>query len=229
MNKEITINEQKKTIERLQQECIEKTNAIIKLDEKNEKLEKRVETSGETIDKVIEALYPNADEDELFAIAFNGEWIDDLKERLAKLSIKDKECEELKKQIKIIDDETIVVEITEKQFEEYQKLKAENDYLKHKILRYEEIFKHGADMTINPVTAIEVETFLSSVKALGNNLVSEENNKLHKTLDEIRKIAELHAPRCNDSADCNFECETCRLRDLKQILQKISECEVEEK
>ena len=79
MNKKI-INDQKKTIERLQQECIEKTNAIIKLDEKNEKLEKRVETSGETIDKVIEALYPNADEDELFAIAFNGEWIDDLKE-----------------------------------------------------------------------------------------------------------------------------------------------------
>ena len=33
------------------------------------------------------------------------------------------ECEELKKQIKIIDDETIVVEITEKQFEEYKKLK----------------------------------------------------------------------------------------------------------
>lgn len=92
MNKKI-INDQKKTIERLQQECIEKTNAIIKLDEKNEKLEKRVEISGETIDKVIEALYPNADEDELFAIAFNGEWIDDLKERLAKLSIKEQECE----------------------------------------------------------------------------------------------------------------------------------------
>ena len=39
------------------------------------------------------------------------------------LKRKEQECEELKKQIKIIDDETIVVEITEKQFEEYQKLK----------------------------------------------------------------------------------------------------------
>lgn len=35
----------------------------------------------------------------------------------------EQECEDLKKQITILDDETIVVEITEKQFEEYQQLK----------------------------------------------------------------------------------------------------------
>ena len=39
------------------------------------------------------------------------------------LKTKEQECEELKKQITILDDETIVVEITEKQFEEYQQLK----------------------------------------------------------------------------------------------------------
>lgn len=42
---------------------------------------------------------------------------------LKQLKRKEQECENLKKQIKIIDDEIIVVEITEKQFEEYQKLK----------------------------------------------------------------------------------------------------------
>ena len=46
---------------------------------------------------------------------------------------------------------------------------------------------------------------------------------LVKTLDEIKEIAKLHAPRCNDSADCDFDCDACHLGDLKQILQKISE------
>lgn len=91
-------------------------------------------------------------------------------------------------------------------------LKAENGYLKHKIFRYEEIFKHSADMTKNPVTAIDVETFQSSVKALGNSLIAEENIKLHKTLTEIKEIAEKR-----NYLDYN-EC-------LNDILQKISEVE----
>lgn len=36
---------------------------------------------------------------------------------------KEQECEELKKQLTILDDEDVVVEITVKQFEEYKKLK----------------------------------------------------------------------------------------------------------
>ena len=39
------------------------------------------------------------------------------------------ENEELKKQLTILDDEDVVVEITVKQFEEYKKLKAENKHL----------------------------------------------------------------------------------------------------
>ena len=46
-----------------------------------------------------------------------------------------------------------------------------------------------------------------------------------QTLAEIKKIAEKHAPRCNDSANCNYTCEACHLSDLKQILQKINEVE----
>lgn len=41
----------------------------------------------------------------------------------ANLEVKEQECEELKKQLTILDDEDVVVEITVKQFEEYKKLK----------------------------------------------------------------------------------------------------------
>ena len=40
-----------------------------------------------------------------------------------KLEAKEQECEKLKKQLTILDDEDVVVEITVKQFEEYKKLK----------------------------------------------------------------------------------------------------------
>ena len=52
-----------------------------------------------------------------------------------------------------------------------------------------------------------------------------ENDKLKTCLTEIKEIAAAHAPRCNNNDECDFECEACHLSDLKQILQKISECE----
>lgn len=53
-----------------------------------------------------------------------------------------------------------------------------------------------------------------------------EAEKFKNCLIEIKEIVEKHAPRCNDSANCNYTCEACHLSDLKQILQKINECEV---
>ena len=46
------------------------------------------------------------------------------------LKRKEQECEELKEQLTILNGEDVVVEITVKQFEEYKKLKAENEELK---------------------------------------------------------------------------------------------------
>lgn len=109
--------------------------------------------------------------------------------------------------------------------EQLDQLKAENDYLKHKIFRYEEIFKHSADMTKNPVTAIEVETFQSGVKALGNSLIAEENNKLHKIITEIKEIAKGIAKSKYDSYPYGGDVETWEAQRAKQILQKISESE----
>ena len=57
--------------------------------------------------------------------------------------------------------------------------------------------------------------------------LADSNTKLRQTLTEIKEIAEKHAPRCNDYANCDYECEECHLSDLKQILQKISEVENE--
>ena len=88
------------------------------------------------------------------------------------------------------------------------KLKAENEELKN-------IINEAKN------SKLDLKSFLVG-EAVQNEYL-DENEKLKQTLIEIRNIAELHAPRCNDSADCDFECEACHLRDLKQILHKISE------
>ena len=95
-------------------------------------------------------------------------------------------------------------------------LKAENDELKNKIFRYEELLKHSA-MAQNTYTAEEVNTIASGIKFVGNSLIAEENNKLHKTLTEIKEI----------SNRIYSEVITKNWQSLlaKQILQKISEVE----
>ena len=128
-DKQIIIDDQKKTIHRLQDECTEKTNAIIALGEK--------------------------------------------------LKIKEQECEELK----------------------------------YKIFRYDELLKHSA-MAQNTYTAEEVNTIASGIKFVGNSLIAEENNRLHKTLTEIKEIAEPYYTLGSKDSP------------VAQILQKISECEV---
>lgn len=151
------------------------------------------------------------------------------------LKRKEQECEELREQLKemneVIRTETTRCSLVNSLKTELDQLKAENDYLKHKIFRYEEIFKHSADMTKNPVTAIELEIFQSGVRALGNSLIAEENNKLHKTLAEIKEIAE-HCMKqdictiCDYSDRCHIEDEEIPTYDVcKLILQKISEVE----
>ena len=140
---------------------------------------------------------------------------------------KTQECEGLKKIIneaknsKLDLKSFLVGEAVQKEYElQLDQLKAENDYLKHKIFRYEEIFKHSAYMITNPVTAIEVETFQSGVKALGESLIAEENNKLHKTLTEIKEIAEYEFKELMNAEDYHNMTEV-----LKQILQIIDEVE----
>ncbi len=56
------------------------------LKKENEKLVQRQEISGEIIDEIVKTIYPNASEDELFCIHFNGEYIEDLKEKMTKLN-----------------------------------------------------------------------------------------------------------------------------------------------
>lgn len=104
---------------------------------------------------------------------------------------------------------------------ENAKIKAENDYFKHKIFRYEEIFKHSVDIINNPVTATEVEIFHSGVKALGKSLIAEENNKLHKTLTEIKEIV-----TCPRKIEATFNINNW-IEIRNNILQKISEVEDE--
>lgn len=112
---------------------------------------------------------------------------------------KEQECEIWKNQILTIDDETITVQITQQQFEEYNQLKTENEKLDTENKRL------VAELA-NPV----FDSF-------------EELDKLKQTLTEIKEIAEnvqSFVGRINIEDDV-FE-------QMEQILQKISECEVED-
>ena len=112
-------------------------------------------------------------------------------------------------------------------FKNWQRKEQECERLKHKIFRYEELFKHSA-MAQNTYTAEEVNTIASGIKFVGNSLTAEENNKLHKTLTEIKEIAitgvEGFCPKCSRK-----ECEdnNCIETAIRDILQKISEVEDE--
>jgi len=110
------------------------------------------------------------------------------------LKRKEQECEELKEQLIILDDEDVVVEITVKQFEEYKKLKADR----------EEALKQ-----------------LEFVRTL-NTVKEAENRKLSKTLAEIKEIAEnreIFCENCGGGVE-SFTCDDCG---YVKILQKISE------
>lgn len=156
-----------------------------------------------------------------------------------KLKSKEQECEELKKQLIKCDDNIIVdCEYSKKDLcsfihrkkevinglqQQLDQLKVENDELKNKIFRYEELLKHSA-MAQNTYTAEEVNTIASGIKFVGNSLIAEENNKLHKTLTEIKEIMKKHCRKCKKHKFYHFQlCCTCKYTD---ILQKISECEV---
>ena len=70
------------------------------------------------------------------------------------------ENEELKKQLTILDDETIVVEITENQFEEYQKLKQTLTEIKE-IAKYE--LNNLTESAINGGRYVEILQKISEV------------------------------------------------------------------
>ena len=112
---------------------------------------------------------------------------------LRQLKAKEQECEELKKQLTILDDEDVTVEISQSQFEEYDRLKAENEELKNAVMLK---CPQCGEVYLNPIGA-----------------------KLYETLTEIKEIAEdvikNVSERCIET--------TPMYGVHKQILQKISE------
>ena len=142
-----------------------------------------------------------------------------------KFKRKEQECEELKEQLTILDDEAVVVEITIKQFEEYKKLKAENEELKEinqELLKYR---KHST--TCQECYEDGLEDGKTSNKEL---------RKLRKTLAEIKEIAEknnkteeeLFKIRHSRLTKVSMGALTGRCNLAREILEKINECEVED-
>lgn len=102
-----------------------------------------------------------------------------IKSLQADLKDKEQECDELKKECEIwknqvltIDDEAITVQITQQQFEEYNKLKAENEELK-------KCYKNNSALLCFEET---------NTTKLVNKVM-----KLDKTLTEIKPILEFYA------------------------------------
>ena len=134
---------------------------------------------------------------------------------------KEQECKELKEKVKKYG------KINEQETKDYAELKSENDGLKTmlKDLSYEnQKFCYQIEEQTKQLEPFKDEYF----KGLDNVVIAElakksiritvENSKLEQTLAEIKEIAEWHTTSA-DSEDVQ--------EDIKQILQKISECEVE--
>ena len=87
------------------------------------------------------------------------------------LKRKEQECEELKEQLTILDDEDVVVEITVKQFEEYKKLKAENEELKEELQKYKN--KQQKELELNKLLADSFKEMQHDLykKFEGNSLI----------------------------------------------------------
>ena len=150
-----------------------------------------------------------------FAIACRGENKCKYKTVYEQLKRKEEECEKLKN------------ERTVDFVKQLAQLKVENDGLKTmlKDLSYEnQKFCYQIEEQTKQLEPFKDEYF----KGLDNVVIAElakksiritvENSKLEQTLAEIKEIAEWHTTSA-DSEDVQ--------EDIKQILQKISECEVE--
>lgn len=139
------------------------------------------------------------------------------------LKNKEQECEELKEQLTILNDEDVVVEITVEQFEEYKKLKAENEDL-----------EKWKKEHLKDVEFIEKNPVIDILNSMADNILLEQrNDKLKQTLTEIKEIAEVLITTTDEYDSCYYKdrCSKCEVKEdcqyfkVEQILQKISEVE----
>ena len=165
----------------------------------------------------------------------------DTTDRLSKqLEQKEQECEELKEKVKKYG------EINEQETKDYAELKAENEKLKKIINEATSSSLDLKSFLVGEAVQNEYEQQLDQLKvdrgeALKQlefvrtlNIVKEaETRKLSKALAEIKEIAEIDI-ECKTyeiENDCFNETRCKALNEhidfIKQILQKISECEVE--
>ena len=136
----------------------------------------------------------------------------------AELQAKEQECEELKKQLTILDDEDVTVQISQKQFEEYNQLKAENERLKQAFAESD-----------NDCFRLEKENRLLKIY---RSIIPLKVKKLVQTLDEIKELAEKPITtiqyadgQCYGFAEWSELRGKCAL--ARQILNKIDEVDDE--
>lgn len=130
------------------------------------------------------------------AILRRNEQLDQLKTENEQLK---KECEILKNQVLTLDDETITVQITQQQFEEYNQLKEDNDTLRQFLSK-------------EPLALQALQSGYASYKK-SSDVFYEMVKQYKQTLAEIKDIAENHKA----TSHCDY------LTDMDNILQKISE------
>ena len=186
-----------KQLKRKEQEC---ENGIKRIKD----LEERIINHSDTIEEYCNKLAKKQQECE--KLSFDNF---DLKDQLTDLKFKYKTTSEVAKSFE---------QKLQAERKQLDQLKAENEELKHKIFRYEELLKHTA-LAQNTYTAEDVKTIASGIKFIGNSLIADENNKLHKTLTEIKEIATL------DKTSFRYAGSTLVICD--DILLKISEVEDE--
>ena len=110
-----------------------------------------------------------------------------IKNLIAKIEELEKENKELKEQLTILDDEAVVVEITAEQFEEYKKLKAENEELKNNDVFSIRLFKDKADKYEQTLKEIK-KILLFHKEELEEFLPNDIGGKILQKISEVEDV-----------------------------------------
>ena len=161
----------------------------------------------------IEGFYSNCNETNVYAICRNNSNC-----YFKQLARKTQECEIWKNQVLVLDDENIIVQITQEQFEEYQRLKQECEELQKYIQEREVWGDHCEFCKHNDKENCHQNIILDNLKTI---------NRYRKAIEEIEKLVQEFCMDCDEYKTCNFDEGSCYysiiIPDLKDIINRIKE------
>ena len=215
-DKQIIIDDQKKTIHRLQDECTEKTNAIIAL---GEQLQRKQQSEEKLVNQIKTICDFINNRPETFK-GVNGsidKIITDYAER------KEQECEDFKQKLL---DKTYAYSVMERSrrnsLQQLDQLEEENKSLKKQLqFEFDETLLQYSN-TIEDLQKQLKDSVMQKCPQCGETYLNPVGAKLYEALIEIKEL--VQSDYCTEIGSCEFCAEIGNCLNRK-ILHKISECE----